>query len=47
MRATDQDALYGVSSTGVVELVWDDGNSVNERNRLNKAIDAAKRKYFR
>ena len=47
MRATDQDALYGVISTGGVELVWDDGNSVNERNRLNKAIDAAKRKYFR
>ena len=47
IRAPDKGIVYGVTTEGVLELNLDDGNSVNDRNRLNKTIDATKRKYFR
>lgn len=47
VKAHDSGNVYGISNSGVVELNWEDSNTINDRGKLNKAIDTAKRKYFR
>jgi hypothetical protein len=47
VRGPEGGVVYGISTTGVSEFNWEDNNSINDRTKLSKAIDAAKRKYFR
>jgi len=43
----DRQILYAITGGSILELGWEDNNSINERNKLNKAVDNAKRKFFR